>query len=251
MTNLSIGASPWLRPRPASPRPRRSPFWAPRRLPATLIFDTTNANITLGNLSDGGTVRTITVQGGNTLTLNGITPSLQANTKFVVSSGTTLSTPFRAPLSPLGTAPVVWDGGTYGDVSNSYILPQLLSGTGMAGANNVNLVAGILTLGDSSNLSTTINGTVSGIGGITAAGTGTVTLAGSNSYTGLTSVTGGSTMIISGTNSSATGATTVGSGTLELDNASNGGLASGLLSLNGGALQSLVANAEHSPTPFP
>lgn len=85
-------------------------------------------------------------------------------------------------------------------------------------------------------------GMVSGASALTKAGPGILTLSGANTYNGTTTVSGG-TLVLSGSNSSA-GATTVNAATLQLNSDSNGGLASGLLSLsqNAGVLQAVNAD---------
>ncbi len=65
-------------------------------------------------------------------------------------------------------------------------------------------------------------------------GLGTLTLSGANSYSGLTTVsTTSGTIVFAGTNSSAGNTTISSTGTMKLANASNGGLASGLLTISG------------------
>ena len=76
---------------------------------------------------------------------------------------------------------------------------------------------------------------------VSKTGSGKWIVSGANTYSGTTTVNGASgTLIMSGTNSSA-GNTTLTAGTLQLNNASNGGLASGTLILNGGTLQAINA----------
>jgi autotransporter-associated beta strand protein len=83
--------------------------------------------------------------------------------------------------------------------------------------------------------------------GASLASLGSLTLSGSNTYSGTTSLTGG-TLRLAGSNSSA-GATNLagGNGTLlptvlQLDSASNGGLASGTLTLTTGRIEALTAS---------
>ncbi len=181
-------------------------------------FDSTNANINIGALSDGGTVRTVTSQGANTLTLTAAASALQSGTTFVTATGSTLSVTNAAAM---GTSPIIWDGGTF--ASNAAItVPQLLSGSGAAGANNVSLVSSTLTIGDASNLSTTIAGVVSGSGGLTKAGTATLTLTNTaNTDTGITTLSAG-TLVANANNVNVlgTGAATLvlNGGTLDLQN---------------------------------
>jgi autotransporter-associated beta strand protein len=82
-------------------------------------------------------------------------------------------------------------------------------------------------------------GIVSGGNALTKAGAATLTLSGDNTYTGTTTVDGG-ILVFSGSNNSA-GATTLNGATLQLDSDSNGGLASGLLTIsqNAGVLQAI------------
>ena len=75
-------------------------------------------------------------------------------------------------------------------------------------------------------------GVIGGIGNPFTLSAGTATLAGANTYTGLTTVTTG-LLIAQGSNNSAGGVTVSSGGTLQLDNASNGGVASGTLTLSG------------------
>ncbi len=88
------------------------------------------------------------------------------------------------------------------------------------------------------------NNSTAGVVALAKTGEGTWKLTGANTYTGATTLTGG-TLILSGSNSS-TGATTIGGsvGTLQLDSNANGGLASGNLNLNSAAavIQALNEN---------
>ena len=113
-----------------------------------------------------------------------------------------------------------------------------------------NVTAGRTTLFSGSG-ATEVAGTISNGGDNTArnltySGLGSLTLSGSNTYSGLTTFTGG-TLRLAGSNSSV-GATTLQGGNggllptvLQLDSASNGGLASGTLTLNTGRVEALNA----------
>lgn len=89
---------------------------------------------------------------------------------------------------PSGSAVTVAGGATF-DLNNfSDAIGSL------AGAGNVNLGSGSLSVG-SANTSTTFSGVVRGSGGLTKLGTGTLTLSGDNVYTGVTAVTAGALLV--------------------------------------------------------
>ena len=116
-----------------------------------------------------------------------------------------------------------------GNVTNTATSTLTLSG---GGTGTGNLIAGNISDG-------------TGVQSLAFTATaGKWTLSGANSYSGLTNFNGNGALTLSGTNSSTTGQTTTASasGTLVLNNASNGGLAGGQFNLNGGAIQSGVAN---------
>jgi len=81
-----------------------------------------------------------------------------------------------------------------------------------------------------------------GTASLSITSTGTTTLAGNNSYSGTTTMNAAAgTLVLSGTHSG-TGAFTLTNGTVQLNNASNGGLPSGTLTLTAGTLQPLTAD---------
>lgn len=125
---------------------------------------------------------------------------------------------------------------TTGNITNSSTNLQTINlNIAATAVRTVTMTAG----GGDVRLAGNITGTA---GGITATGTGTLTLSGTNSYDGDTRVNSTTaTIVTAGTNTSA-GSTTLTVGTLQLDNASNGGLASGTLTMGGGGFQSLLAN---------
>jgi autotransporter-associated beta strand protein len=117
-----------------------------------------------------------------------------------------------------------------------------IAGTGSATIN----IASTKTLTSNQSGNTQFDGVIAGSGALTKNGAGILTLTGANTYSGLTLVDGGgasSTLNAFGTNSSS-GATTVqGVGTLVLGSGTNGGLASGTLTLNTGTIKSSDANS--------
>ena len=188
----------------------------------SLTFDTAAVSYTIGG--DGANA-------GNALLLT----SGGAVTLAATASGTNLIQMFNAPLSLGGSYTFTnarADAGSalvfVGNISNFATSTLTLSG---AGTGTGNQISGAISDG-------------TGVQSVTITATaGKWTLSGANSYSGLTSITGaGSTTVMGGSNSSS-GATTLNSATatLQLDSASNGGLASGLLTLTAGKLEALTS----------
>src|SRR5579859_6786945 len=91
-------------------------------------------------------------------------------------------------MSSGGSATVTTAAGAVVDISS-----LTNGGTTIAsinGAGNVTLGANTLTLGSDNSFST-IGGTISGNGGLIKAGSGSLTLTGFNTFTGLTTISGG------------------------------------------------------------
>ncbi|MGB8353417.1 MAG: autotransporter-associated beta strand repeat-containing protein, partial [Chthoniobacteraceae bacterium] len=153
--------------------------------------------------------------------------------------------------------------GTFTNTQTKTLTNSLTGGSTLTFGGTVNL-GGAINSGLNFTLAGTANTTFGGLvedysGGIGTGhsnivinNSGTTTFSGANTYGGTTTIAGGSnlgTTIFAGSNSSA-GATTLNNGTMQLDNASNGGIASGTLTFlsTGGTitLQSLVANVSLS-----
>jgi autotransporter-associated beta strand protein len=135
---------------------------------------------------------------------------------------------------------------------NQMILNNIAAGKTLKFTNFVlnNAATASMTTVFSGSGATEVAGTISNGGGttrnLTYNGTGSLTLSGSNSYNGLTTFTG-RTLTLAGSNSSA-GTLTINGGNggllptvLQLNSASNGGLASGLLTLTTGRIEALNA----------
>jgi autotransporter-associated beta strand protein len=164
---------------------------------------TNNGNTSFNALSRAGNSTITTNSGGNVFFFD---TSTGENARFITNAGGTFD------MSGLTSA-----GMTAGSIegAGSYVL----------GAKN-------LTVG-SNNLSTTVSGVISGVGGaLTKTGTGTLTLTNTNTYTGATTVNGG-TLVVDGSTalSSLTtvnaGATLAGSGTVGNTAIAGGTLAPG------------------------
>lgn len=108
---------------------------------------------------------------------------------------------------------------------------------------SANTAARILTLAGTG--ATTVSGNMADgnafANSVTITSTGVTTFSGANTYSGTTTVNAAAaTLVLQGANSSA-GGTTLTTGTIQFDSASNGGLASGTLTLTAGTLTPLNA----------
>ena len=150
-----------------------------------------------GNLGAGVTG---VIQNSSTrmLKLNGDNSSLPPSTVFHINAGTLQI----GSATALGTTPLIWNDGTF-SANATFTVSQLLSGSGLAGTNNVNLASGVLTIGDDNNLDTVVSGTVSGAGGLDKAGGGTLTLRSAHTNTGVTTLTSGT--LVANTSANALG----------------------------------------------
>ena len=101
------------------------------------------------------------------------------------------------------------------DLGDNSVRIASLSGGGAAGG-NVNLGSGTLTIG-ANNGSTTFGGAIRGMGGLVITGSGVLTLTGVSSYTGQTSINGGTLAVIAdGSLGSPEGALNFRGGTLRI-----------------------------------
>lgn len=213
------------------------------------------ANTAFFSAGADATTYTVTVSGAisavgivveeGTLTLSGTaSPALSiAASGIVVNSTVTGTTTLDASLgnitlNPTSSSPWQNNSSQTFDINagirtNGNSKTLTLNGTG-TGSTNFN---GVLADNGSGVLAVNV--------GAGVASASTVTLAVANTYSGLTTLNNANgTLLITGSNNSA-GATTVSAGTLQLGNASNGGLASGTLTLSTGAILQAV-NADRT-----
>ena len=149
-----------------------------------------------GAVGDGGAGKSLTISGAGTLILAG------SNT---YSGGTTLSAGQLNlnNASALGTGTLTISGGTIGNTSGAALTLSTNNAQNwngnftFAGANDLNLGAGAVTLNASRTVTVasgnlTVGGVISGSGcSLTKAGTGTLTLGGACFYSGVTSIQAG------------------------------------------------------------
>lgn len=180
----------------------------------SITFDTSAASYTFGgstlNLTSAGIISlTAAVADGTVETFNAAL-SLAGN--YAINN-----------LSTSGTARFV----VAGNITNTATSTLTI---GAVGGTGVNTFSGVISDG------TGVMSLLIGSGVSSGTGTGFVELTGANTYSGVTKVNLVSgTFTTSGTNSSA-GTTHISHGILNLNNASNGGLASGTLTMEAGTL---------------
>ncbi len=202
-------------------------------LSGNATFDPTTGNAALGAISGSfGWTKT----GSGTLTLSG-TGSYTGAT--AINAGT-LQLAGANGVSNLSALTLA--GGT------TFSLNGFSDNIGsLAGAGVIQLGAGTLTAG-ANNSSTTYSGIVSGSGALTKAGTGVLILSGANTFTGATSVNGGTLRLgLASTLASATDLTVAGGATLDLDsfNQSIGSLSgAGAVALGNATLSVGASNAD-------
>ncbi len=231
---------------------------------AGATFNLNNFDETVGSLAGAGNVTlgtgTLTAGGDNSSTtfsgvVSGSGGLTKAGTGTLTLSGNntyTGATTINGGTLQLGaagrladaTALTVGAGATF-DLNN---FDETIGS--LAGAGNVTLGTGTLTAGGD-NSSTTFSGVVSGSGGLTKAGTGTLTLSGNNTYTGATTINGGTLQLGAAARLADATALTVGAGaTFNLNNFDEtiGSLAgAGNVTLGTGTL---TAGGDNSSTTF-
>jgi autotransporter-associated beta strand protein len=162
----------------------------------TLMFDPSSSATVNGNISGQGG---ISMQGGGTLYLFGNNTNLDGG--LVIKSGTVAVTNDLA-LGRTGSNVTFSGNGTLQAVASYDSSRNITINSGVTG-----------TLSVTGGLVNTWNGTISGDGGLTKAGSGVLVLTSNNTYLGSTLVAGG-TLRVNGTLEASTGAVTVNGGTL-------------------------------------
>ena len=194
-----------------------------------------------GVISGSGT---LTKSGSGTLTLSAANTYTGATTV----SGGTLAVSNATGLGTTAGGATVASGATL-DLQNVAVgaEPITLSGGTLKTSTGSSSLSGNVALGadsaaDVGGTALTLSGIVSGSFGLSKAGTGTLTLSAANTYTGATTVSGG-TLVVSNASGLGTtaGATTVVSGaTLDLQNVVVGAEA---ITLNGGTLKTSTGSS--------
>ena len=156
-----------------------------------------SSTLTLGAVGDGGNGFGLTKSGSSTLILNGAGTYSGATTvnAGILRAGTTQAFGINSAV----TTNAVLDLNGFNNSIGS-----------LAGSGTVTLGAGTLTTGGT-NTSTAFSGVISGAGAFTKVGTSTQTLSGNNSYTGATTVNGG-TLLVTGSLAGTTAVTVANSG---------------------------------------
>jgi len=205
--------------------------WSPRfkGSSSAIVLDTNGQSVTLAGAIDNSNTGGLTTAGAGTLTLSG------SNTYAGVTSvnAGTLAASSAAALPGYGTSgQVTFNGGTIGvQVGGSgWTTPQvdtlLSNATKTSGALGIDTTNGDLTQWTpftTANFGSTL--------GLTKLGNGTLVLSQSNSYTGPTTVTGGTLQIGDGTNGSLAASSTItinSGGALAVNLANSGTFASAL-----------------------
>ncbi len=180
----------------------------------TLTFNTANYVLDLGANAltftslAGSNLSSITIKGAGSLTKSGAGDvTLYGNNTY--SGGTTIS---GGVLRVYGSDTALGTGTL--TVSGDATLATASGGNARTLANAISIASGKTLSFDSGYYNLTLNGAISGLGGVATVSSGTTTLGGNNTYTGATTIGGAQTLKIAGN-------TNVGAGTVYLGNGSS------------------------------
>jgi autotransporter-associated beta strand protein len=221
------------------------------------ILGSTTAGVTIvggGTISLGGVGAAqseyyqgvTTVQNG-TLLLTGNDIVGNARDTYVLGNSSytqavqigTASTPATAQLSLLTDAAVTIN---HNISVNNYGGPIYLGGASANSStfNSAVSLAKSVFLTSAAGGVVNFTGMITGIGGITASGTGTVNLSGANSYGGTTNLSSGAALVIAAAGALPSGSTIVNNGSLTINGNSVAGNVSGIGTLNVGVASTAV-----------
>jgi fibronectin-binding autotransporter adhesin len=190
---------------------------------ATSGTNTIDAPIVLG--AAAGSIMTFSQTAGGTLIVNGVVSSTNANVSLSLSavSGTGGTVQLNGANTYTGGTSIDTVGETLVLGNDSALSSGTLTvnfdatlqaGGGARSISNAIALAANITASGSNNL--TLSGVLSGAFTLTKAGSGTLTLSGVNTYSGATTINGGTVAINSGSSLGASGvAATINAGTLE------------------------------------
>lgn len=176
---------------------------------AATAFNPGASSLTVGSLNDGGTARTITVNGGGTLRVTSAATSVQPGTVFNLNGSGLVSNNATA----IGTRSQI----TMTGAGSSFKSGASQTVASLNGPGSVSLAAATsLTIGGADNLNSVIGGIVDGSGAsLIKSGNGSLTLNNIGYYTAGTTLNSG-TLVSNLTSSLGTGPVTLNGGTLRV-----------------------------------
>jgi fibronectin-binding autotransporter adhesin len=169
---------------------------------------------------------------------DGVVPPAGSNAIFSAVSTANLATVLNANFN-LGTLQLVNPTGPVSIAAGGANTLTLTNGIDMSKAAQPLTITAPVALGAAqtwtvaTNITLSVNGTVSGTSALTVAGTGTVSLGGTNTYTGATTVSSG-TLVLAGTNTTASVTISAATNAPKVLATANAALGSGTVTIGGG-----------------